>query len=583
LTAKQAIRISEICDRFEWEWRKGARPRIEQFLSDALPEDRPYLLEHLLRIEWELRSPAGDRPGAREYLERFPTEAELIDRVARELATAEGEVIRRFVGKYELLEELGRGRQGVVYRAREEGIAHFEVAVKLLGAGTVGTRADAERFINEVQRMAVVDHEHIVRYQGSGDDRGQLYYVMSYMRGSNLAKFLQERQKSLHPVDAARLMIQIASAVSYLHNQNPAIVHRDLKPHNILRDDAGKLYVADFGLATLLDGQFVAGGACGTIPYIAPEQFDSRFGEVGPSSDIYSLGVILYELIAGRQPFPRTSESVLRTLDSDPVPPSRIRAGIPDDLERICLKCLRKSTKDRYATTALLLEELNRFEQLNALVHTPPHTPWQRIRDWARSEPALAARLALIVACSAIIWGYRLITGRYAPLRPDHWAERLADSGFLAGYGSVVAVLVGLNQAILVAWGVASWAFQRQLNRTKESGGLQLGWRVVDVIALCLLIELDDALMSPLTVAFAVLIVASAFWARADQILQTTLVSMAGYVILAVSYRIQHPGLDRPYRHFHYLVGLALLGMMLVHQANRTRALARICGAVDRK
>jgi hypothetical protein len=582
MTAKQAIRISEICDRFEWDWRKGARPRIEQFLADALPEDGPFLLEDLLRIEWELRASAGDRPGAREYLERFLTEAELVDRVARELATGEVDMIRRFVGKYELLEELGRGRQGVVYRAREEGIAHFEVAVKLLGAGTVGTRADAERFINEVQAMAVVDHEHIVRYRGSGDDRGQLYYVMSYMRGSNLAKFLKERQKSLHPVDAARLMIQITGAVCYLHNQPKPIVHRDLKPHNILRDDAGKLYVADFGLATLLDGQFVEGEACGTIPYIAPEQFDSRFGKVGPSSDIYSLGVILYELIAGQLPFPRTSDSVLRTLESDPVPPSRIRAGVPDDLERICLKCLRKSTMDRYATTALLLEELNRFEQRDALVHTPPHTPWQRIRDWARSEPGLAARLAVIAACSAIIWGSRLIAGRYAPLRPDHWALRVAENGTLAGYGWVVAVLVGLNQVILVAWGLASWMLQRQLNRTRDSGGLQLGWRVVDVLAICLLIELDDALMSPLTVAFAVLIVASAFWARADQILQTTLLAMAGYIILVVGYRLHHPGLDRPYRHFHYLVGLVLLGLMLIHQANRTRALARICGAGDR-
>src|SRR5262249_43360310 len=136
-------------------------------------------------------------------------------------------------------------------------------------------------------------------------------------------------------------------------------------------------------------------------------------------------------------------------------------------------------------------------------------------------------------------------------------------------------------QAIFVAWALASWAFQRQLNRRRDRGGLQFGWRLVDVAALTLLIELDDALMSPLTVAFAVLIVASAFWARADQVLPTTLLAMAGYVLLVVSFRYFPPGGDRPFRHFHYLVGLATVGLMLTYQANRTRALARICGDRD--
>jgi hypothetical protein len=225
---------------------------------------------------------------------------------------------------------------------------------------------------------------------------------------------------------------------------------------------------------------------------------------------------------------------------------------------------------------------LNHFVHSEPLVHTPTHTAWQRIRDWARSEPALAARLAVIVACSTIIWGVRLASGRYVPLSHDHWAKALAESGVLRGYLSVEAVLVWLSEVILVAWGLASWAFQRQLTRTREYGGLQLGWRFVDVVAISLLILFDDALMSPLSVAFAVLIVASAFWARADQILQTTILSMSSYIGLALIYLRGHDDLDHAYRHFHYLVCLALLGLMLTHQANRTRALARICGAGGR-
>jgi serine/threonine protein kinase len=350
MTPEQAIRISEWCDRFEWNWMKGERPRIEEVLSRALPEDRTQLLEDLLRIEVELRGTFEERPCVEEYLARFPSQAELIDRVLRELPSAQAETPRRLGGKYELLDEIGRGGEGIVYRAREEGIVFIEVAVKVLLAGTVSTRADALRFVEEVRAMARIDHGHIVPYRGSGDDRGQLYYVMKLMSGS-LAALLKERREPLASIDAARLMIQIAEAVCYLHSQQPPIVHRDLKPRNILLDEAGKLYVSDFGLAVLLEGGggSVERGVCGTIPYIAPEQFDRRFGEVGTSSDIYSLGVILYEMIAGQPPFPRTRESILRTLDTDPLPPSRLRAGIPDALERICLKCLRKTTRDRHS------------------------------------------------------------------------------------------------------------------------------------------------------------------------------------------------------------------------------------------
>ena len=192
--------------------------------------------------------------------------------------------------------------------------------------------------------------------------------------------------------------------------------------------------------------------------------------------------------------------------------------------------------------------------------------------------PALSARLAVIVACSAILWSYRLIVGKYAPLLQDHWAGRPAVAAILGALGPIESVLVWMNQALLAAWGLASWAFPPPAH-PKQTRRRPIGWRVVDVAALCLLIQLDDALMSPLPVAFAVLIVASAFRARADQILQATLLTMAGYTLLALLYRSNHPNLDRPYRHFHYLVGLALLGLMLIYQANRTLAPLRICEA----
>jgi hypothetical protein len=171
-------------------------------------------------------------------------------------------------------------------------------------------------------------------------------------------------------------------------------------------------------------------------------------------------------------------------------------------------------------------------------------------------------------------------------LLPSHWAwlvKRLVErSGVFGGSIPIEAILVWMNQVIFIAWGLASWAFQRQLNRRRDQGGLQFGWRLADVAATTLLIEFDDALMSPITIAFPLLIVASAFWAKADDIRRTTLLSMAGYALLVLSFRNFHPpGEVHLWRHFDYLVCLAAIGLMLGHQANRTRALARICAGRD--
>ncbi len=358
----------------------------------------------------------------------------------------------RLVGRYRLLEEIGRGAQGIVYRAREEGLAMQEVAVKLLKAGTIDDEGAAVRFIREVRYLAGIHHDHIVPYQDSGNDCGQLYYAMRLMPGASL----EERPGPMVPMEAARLLSQLAEAVHHLHTQPHPIVHRDLNPKNILFDQGGRPYIADFGLAVLFESGGSSAWACGTIPYIAPEQFDRRFGELGPACDLYSLGVILYKLLTGRTPFPGTRDAILPTLEQEPIPPSHLRAAIPREIERICLKCLRKKTMDRYRSAGELLEDLRSFEMRRPLPHTPAEGPPRRLADWARREPALAVRLGVILACSTIIWGYRLAIGDFAALLPGHWAQIVPKSGLLGSHPPMEPILVGMNQAILIAWGLAS-------------------------------------------------------------------------------------------------------------------------------
>jgi Protein kinase domain len=598
-------RIDRTADEFEEAWRRGERPRIEDYLGKASGPFRMALIKELLLIEWQ-RLLLGQQIILEEYECRFPEHVRWIQEAirARHLSlratddfvpsmTPNSVQLAHF-SDYELLEEIGVGGMGIVYRARKRSrLDGGDVALKMIGEHLLSLD-NIERFIAEMRTVARLQHPHIVQILDSGQESGRPYFTMIYYQGSDLARVLEEHGP-LEPRTAALYISRIAWAVQYLHAQNTPLLHRDLKLRNILLDQCrdasfpfGRPYLADFGLVKLLEEtspglhRIVAEG---TPPYMSPEQVEGR-KDVGPASDVWGLGVILFECLTGRLPFrgETHAEIFYQILHRETPTPRASCSNIPRDLQQICLKCLKKPLENRYRSASELIEDLDCYFQGKPLIHARLEGPAARVVQWAWRAPALAARLAVIVACSAILWGYRLIIGRFAPLEADHQVvtKILSHLGYTHRESATAAVLVWANQVILFAWGLISWAFQRRLDRSQWDGGLQLGWRFADVTALVLLIQLDDALMSPLTVAFAVLIVASAFWSRANQIIQTTLLSMAGYILLALSYRLNHPELDRPYRHFHYLVGLALLGVMLTFQAKRTRALARICDASER-
>ncbi len=299
------------------------------------------------------------------------------------------------IGPYELIEELGRGGMGRVYSARQIGLGRI-VALKAISVGP-GTPPDLEmRFLREAQTIARLRHPHIVGVHDSGQADGYVYFSMDYIEGRDLAACA--RGDALGFKEAAVLMHKVAGALAYAHGQG--VIHRDLKPSNILMDgDEPKL--ADFGLAAELE----AGGdltrftsVIGTPHYLAPEAMSGGSAALGVASDIYSLGVVLFQLLTGRTPYAGASPAELPAMVAATEPPSpRLLApAVPKDLDTICLKCLERDPGRRYPSAAALADDLRRFVQGEPIVARPVSSVGHFLR-WCRRRPALAAIWLLLV------------------------------------------------------------------------------------------------------------------------------------------------------------------------------------------
>src|SRR4051812_43464453 len=308
----------------------------------------------------------------------------------------------RYFGDYELLEEIARGGMGVVYKARQTSLNRI-VAVKMILAGQLADEADIRRFHTEAEAAANLQHPNIVAIHEVGEHEDRHYFSMDYVEGQNLAALVRERP--LPPARAAELVKTIAEAIQYAHQRG--ILHRDLKPQNVLMEEDDRPRVTDFGLAKRTgedSGLTHTGAVMGSPSYMPPEQATGRHDQVGPHSDVYSLGAILYQLLTGQAPF--VGETALATLrkvvEEDPAPPSKHNPLTPPDLETICLKCLEKKPERRYHTARALAEELERF-----LNHEPilarPASEWRKVSAWMLKHPWLiTAALALIGAVAVI-------------------------------------------------------------------------------------------------------------------------------------------------------------------------------------
>ena len=302
---------------------------------------------------------------------------------------------------YELLGELGRGGMGVVYKALQVRLNRV-VAVKMILSGPYAAAGEIERFRVECESVARLRHPNVVEVYETGDVDGRPFCTFEYLGGGGLDRKLAGGPWAA--AEAAEMVETVAGAVAAAHAAG--IVHRDLKPSNILLTECGVPKVADFGLAKRLDGQTAltaSGSVMGTPSYMSPEQAGGDTKRVGPAADVYSLGAILYELLTGRPPFrePNAFETLLKVVSEEVPPPSRLRGGIPPDLEVICQKCLKKKPGDRYPSAAELAADLRRFREGRA-VAAPPPTAWEDARDWAGQRPVVVGLLAALALLAAV-------------------------------------------------------------------------------------------------------------------------------------------------------------------------------------
>jgi serine/threonine protein kinase/tetratricopeptide (TPR) repeat protein len=428
-----------LLDEQNASWREGQRVAVEAFLErcPSLRLDEECLLD-LLYNEIRLREEAGETPTLEEYDQRFPQLGESlrvqfqVHQVMRpgealaEFARADAARFSRLsplpvIPGFEVLGELGRGAMAVVYKARHLRLNRL-TALKMILAGPHAGPRERARFETEARAVARLQHPHIVQIHEIGEQGGRPFLCMELVSGGNLAEHLAAGPLPFR--QAAELTELLARAVHHAHEHQ--ILHRDLKPANVLLtpsdsrrgikvgavEGAGYFEpkIADFGLAKLLDrpldssgGTFGSGGPIGTAPYMAPEQAvpapsgasGKRDGN-GRATDVYALGAILYEMLTGRPPFLAATvfDTLQQVMSLDPVAPRCLQPKVQRDLEAICLACLRKEPRRRYATALDLADDLRRFLEGKPIRQRPP-APWEPAVKWARRRPSAAAWILL--------------------------------------------------------------------------------------------------------------------------------------------------------------------------------------------
>jgi len=379
-------------------------------------------------------------------------DATVVSGPAGEAAKAEDGVRR--IGNYEIIEEIARGGMGVVYRARQQGLKR-EVALKMLLAGEGASEEQIRRFLREAESAAGLSHPNIVPIYDVGEDEGRHYYAMEFVHGESVADVIK-RMGLIPPRQALKIAKEVALALHFAHEHG--IIHRDIKPANIMlspRKDVPetvvdqeeeesvqfstgatlsyRVLVTDFGLAKDMSGESVltvSGAALGTPVYMPPEQADGDLKNMGPRSDVYSLGAVLYEMVTGQTPFQgqNIGQILAQVMNEEPMAPRRHAKGLHRDVETIILTAMAKDRDRRYASPQALGQDVERYLSGEAISARPASILYKASR-WVRRNKALTAAVAVVLLALAGTFGYVKVDEAERIRVRNEQAERLVKTG----------------------------------------------------------------------------------------------------------------------------------------------------------